>query len=120
MPVSLDYQRPDAASPRTSKLALASLLLSISGFPCLTVRIFEALRDKLQLRWDVTPAVIFVPVITSVVAVIAIVRIRSSKRALTGTEAGYFGLALSLFWLVAEFSLWLMFRGARSVPATDL
>jgi hypothetical protein len=101
---TLDYARPDSLNPRTSKLAVASMLAALADCPCVVAFIIQPLLIGSQLPWLTAWAISLLLIF--VVALVALARIRRSNGMLQGVEYCNFAFCFCGCWTAMAIGAW--------------
>jgi len=102
----LDYADPRIKAPRTSALAVLSVVISVLACPFLSSVALAEARDRFGFSGRVVPeATVWVIVFAMCIAGIALIRITRSESNLKGARYAYFAFALCAIWIGLNFLL---------------
>ncbi len=115
---SIEYaSQTTSPSPRLSKLAVMTLLVSLLACPFLTGFIGHKLEEINFVGFGVArPAVLALLMLSLILAVFALIRIRTSHGQLRGSDLAYYALALSVLWIALSFAIYFALRNAKFGP----
>jgi hypothetical protein len=113
----VDYERPGAFRERTSKLAVASMFVSLLSCPMVSGFLLKRFVDE---HWisaaGARGGMLSLLVVTPVLATAALIRIRRSRGRLTGSDFAYFAFTFWALWIVFAAGLYYALRDAKFGP----